>query len=343
MKRVIAIVSAALVVLLGVVFMPRPPQVSTDTTGDSALIEQVRPMLVAGQHHLSIAVIDGNEVTTAGFGATDDTEYEIGSVTKTITASLFADSIRRGEVRADTRLGDLLDVTGALADVTLGQLATQSSGLPSLSSSPYALVESALANLRADDPYPFDLERLLSDASGTPLGEPVYRYSNLGFALLGQALAAAAGTDYSSLATKRIFIDIGMPGSSVPTTVGDLADDAPTGYSASGRASDAWTLDAYAPAGSVRSTLDDMVTYVQAQLDGTAPGVNATEPRADATGETRIGYAWHITDGVTWHNGMTGGFASWVGFDRDTGRAVVVLSDSAIPVDDIGFELVEVP
>ena len=97
----------------------------------------------------------------------------------------------------------------------------------------------------------------------------------------------------------------------------------------------------FAPAGAVRSTLDDMVVYARAQLDGTAPGVDATEERADIP-NGRIGYAWHITsDGMTWHNGMTGGFAAWLSFDRDTDRAVVVLSDSAISVDELGASLME--
>ena len=38
--------------------------------------------------------------------------------------------IDRGEVRADTRVAALLPVAGPLGDVTLSQLATHTSGLP---------------------------------------------------------------------------------------------------------------------------------------------------------------------------------------------------------------------
>jgi hypothetical protein len=84
-----------------------------------------------------------------------------------------------------------------------------------------------------------------------------------------------------------------------------------------------------------------MVVYARSQLDGTAPGVDATRPRAGIGGDGRIGFAWTATDGITGHNGQTGGYASWVGFDREAGRAVVVLNGSSVSVDDLGFALME--
>ena len=347
-KKTIALAVAAAVgaLAIGAAAIPRPPALSDRTDGDDALVAQVRELLADSpgvRDRLSVAVIDGETMRRAHFGASDDTEFEIGSVTKTITGSLLADAIDRGEVEAQTQLGELLALGSSPASsVTLEELATQSSGLPRLAMPLDRIVATLLANYRAADPYGSTVDELVADAREQEVGEKRYLYSNLGFALLGQGLASATDTDFPTLAAERVFEPLGMRDSFVPESTDDLADDAPTGYTASGRRADPWTLGADAPAGSARSTLADMIVYARAQLDGTAPGVAATEPVTDAGESSTIGYAWHTTDRVTWHNGGTGGFTSWVGFDRDSGRAVVVLNNTAASVDELGFALMEV-
>lgn len=341
MKRrtLAALIAGAVILAAGVLTIPRPVALSTDTDGDAALIEHVRESLPAGPFdRLSIAVIDGDDVSLATFGSTEETEYEIGSVTKTFTASLYAIALEKGEVETDTTLGEVLGVTGAAASVTLDELATQHSGLPRLPASPLLLVRSAVANLSGADPYTENVDELIAAASSASVdGEKPFLYSNFGMALLGHALAAAASTDYPALLEQRVLGPLGMSETFAP---GTLPADATTGFAASGRRSDAWTLAAYGPAGSIRSTLTDMTDYVVAQRDETAPGVSATEPRVEAAGD-EIGYAWFTTDeGVVWHNGMTGGFASFVAFDRASGRAVVILSNTAVSLDELGFDLV---
>jgi CubicO group peptidase (beta-lactamase class C family) len=334
---IVALAAAVVTFTVGAALIPRPPALSEQTSGDPALVERVRELVAESpgvRDRLSVAVIDGDGTTTAHFGATDATEYEIGSVTKTVTGSLLADAIERGEVEATTPLDELLDVgTGPVASVTLEQLATQSSGLPRLAGGAGTLLKSIVAQYRASDPYGATVEELERQAREVELGDPGFLYSNFGFALLGQALAAAAGTDYGSLAADDSY---------APDSVDDLRDDAPTGFTASGRPAGAWTLGADSPAGSVRSTTADLERYLRAQLDGSAPGAAATGPRAPVGEGEEIGYAWFTTeDGVTWHNGGTGGFTSWIGFDRESGRAVIVLNGTTTTVDDLGFALME--
>jgi CubicO group peptidase (beta-lactamase class C family) len=339
---VAAVAAGALAFALVAAAMPRLPELSPEASGDASLVERVRASASGVRDRLSVAVVEGGDVRVAHFGSSDSTEYEIGSVTKTVTGSLLADAVERGEVTADSTLGDHLELgDSAAASVTLESLATHSSGLPRLSSSVGQFVNAFIGNLRASDPYGASVEELVDRARDTEPGDGGFEYSNFGFALLGQALASAAGTSYGELADERVFGPLGMDDTFAPDSVDDLGPDPTTGYTASGRSSDPWTLGADAPAGSVRSTLTDMVTYVRAQLDATAPGVGATAPIADAGDDSRIGYAWITTDDVTWHNGATGGFTSWVGFDRSSGRAVVVLNNTAASVDDLGFALME--
>ena len=342
-RLTLAIAAASATALIGVLLIPRPPTLSTAVAGDPAFVDEVRSLVAAQsgpRDRLSVILIDGDDERSAHFGATDDTVYEIGSMTKTFTAALFADAVERGEVETDTRIGDLLDLgAGEASDVTLEQLATHSSGLPRLPQSLDVTMRSVLSQLRASDPYTFDLDQLEGHARDSAVGANEYEYSNLGFALLGQALAAAAGTDYAELVGTRILDPIGMSASSVPTSADDLPDSPTTGFTATGRAADPWTMRAYAPAGSIRSSPADMTSYARALLAGDAPGSDALTPRADAGEVERIGYAWFTTDGVTWHNGMTGGFSSFVGLDRESERAVVVLSDTAVNLDALGMSL----
>ncbi|WP_411700546.1 serine hydrolase domain-containing protein [Conyzicola sp.] len=343
---VVAMLGAVATFVAGALLIPRPPQLSAESRGDSALVDEVGALLAAGpgvRDRVSVAVIEGSDVRTAHFGAADDTEYEIGSVTKTVTGSLLADAIARGEVEQSTRLGDLLDLgDSAAASVTLGELATQSSGLPRLPTNVGSVLPSLVAVFRAGDPYGSTVADLESDAKASDVGEKEFLYSNFGFALLGQALVVAAGAQsYAELARERVFEPLDMRDSYAPATTDDLRESATTGFTATGRPSDPWTMAADGPAGSVRSTLADMVVYTRAQLDATAPGADATTARTEIGELGRIGLAWITTDDVTWHNGQTGGFTSWVGFDRESDRAVVVLSNTAVSVDDIGFALME--
>ncbi len=342
--RLVAAVAAAVIVLaVGIALRPTSPVLAEPGTGDPALVADVRALLdgtTGARNRISVAVLQGDAVRVAHFGALDTTQYEVGSITKTVTASLLIDAIERGEVRATTRVGDLLPLQGSPAvNITLQELATHSSGLPRLSVDPDKIGTVLLARFRAADPYGATSAELVDSVRRITPGPKDYRYSNLGFALLGQALASAAGKEYPTLARERVFAPLGMDDSFAPTSMQDLADDAATGFTEGGRASQPWTLGADAPAGSVRSTLADMVRYARAQRDRTAPGVRATEPLAQAGPSSTIGYAWHTTDDVTWHNGATGGFTSWLGFDRRRDRAVVVLSNTATSVDNLGWAL----
>jgi len=97
-----------------------------------------------------------------------------------------------------------------------------------------------------------------------------------------------------------------------------------------------------------------MVSYAQALLDGSAPGIDALTPRWESgldafaprweSGEQRVGFAWFTEEiegrTVTWHDGGTGGFASIIVLDRASQRAVVILSNTNASVNDAGISLI---
>ncbi len=170
-----------------------------------------------------------------------------------------------------------------------------------------------------------------------PDGPGSYAYSNLGAATAGQAAAAATGMAYPDLMRTRLFEPLGMSDTAIQTTALVACGEATMG-----RPVQPWAMDGYAPAGAVISTTQDMSALALAVLHGTAPGLNAMTPTASTDSDnTRIGIFWQTThwangQTITWHNGGSGGYTAYLGFDLERHRAVVVLSDVAKSVDDIG-------
>jgi CubicO group peptidase (beta-lactamase class C family) len=335
----VALALAAAVVLVGVLARPSPPALSAQVTGDAALAARARPLLPGALDRVSIGVVDGPSTTYTSFGADEHTAYEIGSVTKTFTGLLLADAIQRGEVTAETKVGVLLPLGGApVADVTLEELASHRSGLSAQGMQPEDQIPWLLRTLMHRDPFVQDVNGVLAIARKARLTDRgAVVYSNLGVALLGHALAAAAHTDYAQLVQERLVTPLGMTASSLPLTAGRLPQGALTGYSATGVAEAPWTIDGWAPAGGARSTVADMVRYARALLDNSAPGMDALTPRWEV-GRQQVGYVWTMQTiqgrTVTMKNGLTGGFTSKIVLDRANQRAVIVLSNTAAQVDE---------
>jgi CubicO group peptidase (beta-lactamase class C family) len=339
---VVHVVAAAtvgvLVALLGIWFMPRVPSLSTQLTGDRDLVAKSRPHLAGALDVVSVAAVDDATISYAGLGADENTVYEIGSITKTFTSALLADAISRGEVTAQTHLGDLLPVRGTpVADVTLAELASHRSGLPRVGTRP--TIRENLLLLTHRSAFTADLDDLLRVARSARLtNRGRYMYSDLGFALLGEGLASAAHTDYPRLLHQRLLGPLGMTSTTVPTTGSDLRADASAGYSADGQHQKPWAMHAWVSAGGIRSTAADMAKYAAALLDGSAPGMDALDPRWVGGNGAQVGYAWNIEElegkSVTHHGGATGGFCAAIALDRTNQRAVIVLSNTKVPVEN---------
>ncbi len=301
-----------------------------------------------GRHHDRFVVAEAaNGVThTAEVGLPAGSDLEIGSVSKGLTGLLFADSRERGETRDDTRLGTLLPLDGTpAAGVTLGDLATHTSGLPRLAAGTGTLNATWELWRRGTNPYGETLDQLLEATRRTRVGRRHPSYSNLGAMLLGHGLAAAAGTTYAGLLRDRLTGPLGMAATSVPAAPAELGPSAVAGRSGRGRPAQAWTGEGLGPAGGIRSTAADLGRLLHALLDGSAPGVAALDPVRRFSGPLRIGAAWLTLDRqgtlLAWHNGGTGGFRSVVVLDRAASTGVAVVSATARSVDRAGFALLE--
>lgn len=300
-------------------------------------------------------VAGAGRLRTGGPGPDGGTLFEIGSVTKVFTALLLAEAVRRGEVALETPLADLLPVGTRVpsrsgAEITLRHLATHTSGLPRL---PMRHRQVAAAMLRRDqNPYAsLDTDGVLAVLARTDLrrtpGEGRMHYSNFGAGLLGLALVRAAGvSDYEALVRSRVCLPLGLA-DTVVTARGDQVDRLAQGHIWRGRPTSAWDLPGIPGAGALRSTADDLLTFAAAYLGpDDHPLGEAMRTTLDHHGVKGIGLGWQLHAGrppvppLAWHNGGTGGFRSFVGLARETGEAVVVLTNSTRGVDLLGLRMI---
>ena len=282
-----------------------------------------------------------------------DTIFEIGSVTKVFTSLLLSDMVQHGEVTLTDPVAKFLPAGVKVPErggraITLEDLATHTSGLPRL---PSNLAPKDPANPYADY-TPEQLYQFLSTYQLTRDIGTQYEYSNLGGGLLGLALARRAGTDYESLVRSRICNPLAMTSTRIELSPALKARFA-TGYDASLNPVPAWDLPTLAGAGALRSTANDLLLFLEANLGYTktplAPAMAAMLKVRRPTGAPgmEIALGWHVAnrDGneIVWHNGGTGGFRSFVAFDPKSRAGIVVLSnaETTAGVDDIGMHLLD--
>lgn len=312
---------------------------------DAGRIDQLLGELRRTHPRLGVATVVRGETATTVTGVPLEADFEIGSVSKALTGLLYVDACNRGDVRPSTTLGELLPLGECpAAHLSLASVSTHSSGLPRLPHYADMWKRSYALWRHGRNPYGEDLAELLAQARAVRLKSPRPRYSNLGFELLGHAVAAGAGLTFKELVAERLSNPLGLTVTYVPAVEGELGPHALIGTDRKGRRQEPWVGEALGPAGGIRSTIGDMATLAAALLDGSAPGLAALGPAANFAGPAaRIGAAWMTLEAkgrtVTWHNGATGGFSSWIGLDREAGTAVVLLSATTGSLDRHGFRI----
>jgi CubicO group peptidase (beta-lactamase class C family) len=328
---------------------------------DSAIRAIIQPRVDAGRFAgIAVGLVSrDNQRRVVAYGPTagvtkfdGNTVFEIGSITKTFTAAILADMVRKGEVSLADPVAKLLPAGTVVPQrngkqITLLDLATQSSGLPRMPDN--------LTPKDNDNPYAdYTVAQMYAFLARYTLprdpGEK-YEYSNLGVGLLGHALALRAGKSYEQLVTERVLAPLGMKDTRIALTP-DLQKRLAPGHTDTGKPISNWDLPTFAGAGALRSTVNDMLAYIRANADSTATRLGPTlalahlERHAGPAATTALGLAWHRTrmpSGhlIVWHNGGTGGYRSFTGYDEGSGLGVVVLTSTSNSVDEIGMHLLD--
>jgi D-alanyl-D-alanine-carboxypeptidase/D-alanyl-D-alanine-endopeptidase len=297
---------------------------------------------------IAAAVIENGTAARAYFCAgaksersiDDRTAFEIGSITKTMTAALLAEIIGRGEIALDDPLAKLLPPGTNVPSfngtpITVGNIVTHTSGLPSLPAPPD--LSNPYAHLTEVDLLGTLAKMQLKHAPGTQR-----EYSNFALMVLSYALAKHSGSDFETLLRESLLSPLGMDDTyivrcppSVRAAQGHFSNARPTG---------SWDVRVdLAGAGGVRATLPDMVRYLEGQLgmrdSPITPVLARTQelvPSIDGQATGMAWETWSTENGRTlvMHPGGTGGFSAFFAFDRAAKHGVVLLSDTALT--DVG-------
>ena len=271
--------------------------------------------------------------------------YEIGSISKTFTASLLFKAIDEGKIRLDDTIDKYLDLPAKDYYPPIKRLITHTSGYKK-----HYLEKPMVSNFFAgkNSFYRVPTEMLIERIGKIDLKDRDYKfvYSNFGISVVGAVLSKVYETDYATLINEYVQRDLDLNQTRIANGPGDL--------------NDYWTWaenDAYMPAGALLSTIGDMMKYAQnhmqrlpsylsdthrilAEINATPANYMKMNIHMDS-----IGAAWVMdaTNSIVWHNGGTSNFNTYLGFDVDKQIAVVVLSnlspDYRIPATVMGIKL----
>lgn len=281
--------------------------------------------------------------------------FEIGSITKVFTSTLLADMAAKGEVKLEdpaqtyAPAGMVLPTRGE-TQITLLNLSEQNSGLPRMPSN--------FKPASMDNPYAdYTPEHLNAFLAGYQLPRDIgaqFEYSNLGVGVLGNVLANRAGKSYEALVQERILKPLGMSMTGITLTPAMQAALA-KGHGADGEVVANWDLPTLAGAGALRSNMTDMLKFLDANLGAPKTDLeramrDAQAPRFDVGSNLKIGLNWLTRttpegSSFVWHDGGTGGYGSFIGFDPKRNVGVVLLANRTGVPEDIAMHLLapEIP
>jgi len=306
--------------------------------------EEIRSILehrVEGERKstgIVVGVVDATGLRIVSYpeALSGDTLFEVGSLTKVFTALLLTDKVQRGEAALSDPVAKFVP-PGVKIDgsITLEDLATHTSGLPRMPS-----------NFTAEH---YTREMLFDFVSSYRLTPDVkWKYSNLGYGLLGQALAP----DYQSVIRSRITGPLNMVSTSV-TLDGKEQSRMAIGHDDRLTPVPASDFGALAAAAGLRSSTNDLLKFLSAFLGYSktplAPAMarmTAVRRATPVPGLTNaLGWEISMPDGweIVWKDGITPGYSSFLGCNTKERVGVVVLSNTSTErgVSDIGMYILD--
>lgn len=152
---------------------------------------------------------DGNFLVSKGFGLADvaanmpnspDTKFRIGSITKQFTAASILLLHEDGKLNVEDAFCKYMDsCPDAWKPVTIRNLATMSSGIPSFTGLP------SFGELRKKDMKPAESIGLVKDLPLKAKPGEVFEYSNTNYIILGMIIEKVSGKTYEQFLTERIL------------------------------------------------------------------------------------------------------------------------------------------
>ena len=303
---------------------------------------------------IAVAIIENGQVSFINVGVANketaqeidqNTLFEIGSVSKVMTSTALATFVDEGTLKLSDPVQNYLPKSVKLPmkndkAITFESLASHRSGLPRL---PSNMQFSNPLNPYVDYTTEMMYEFLNQYTLPREVGESP-EYSNLAVGLLGHTLAKIDDMNYEQMLMQRVLKPLKMKDTFVDVPKSALTRRS-KGHNGNLETTDYWQLPAMAGAGAVVSDATDMALYLKAnmQQNKLASAIKLThQPTAEfGNSLTKVGLGWIIqgtADGdVYMHNGQTGGFASFIGFNPTSHKGIVILSNTSILMDEVGY------
>jgi len=292
----------------------------------------------------AVAIIEDGEIRFFVYGKksfkrhdliSEDTIFEIGSITKVFTAMILMDMVIKQQVQLvnpiEMYLPDIKIPDYAGKKITLRHLATHTSGFPRMPS-----------NFAPKDPSnPFldykieSLYSYLNNCSLTKAPGESFEYSNIGMGLLGHILSLRLGKSYEILIQDLITEHLNMTNTFITLDSSKHADFA-SGHHLQKEVSH-WDIPGLMGAGALRSTIKDMANFLAANMIELESPVNnilqqCHKKQYSPMSGFSVGLGWLLSNSnnteIIWHNGGTGGFRSYIGFNPKAKRGIVILANS---------------
>lgn len=315
----------------------------TDLRKETKLVGLAAMVMVDGQVMATSA--DGERKKGSGVPIELGDRWHLGSVTKSITATMIARLVESGQMQWSESIGERFPEASIHEDwkpVTLQQLLTHTSGAPANFSYQVMLKQPALGPECTRERREAVMDVIARKPAHAP-GEKL-AYSNVGYTIAGAMAEAATGVSWEDLVKREVFDPLQLAGAGFgpPKTSSETLDQ-PLGH----RAILGWKFSAgdeadntpiIGPAGTVHMTLSDLCTYATEHLRGElgAGKLLASDsykrlhtPERDdyACGWVEKQPSYEIPHTLYWHNGSNTMWYALVVFIPGKNMAVAVTSN----------------
>ena len=278
-----------------------------------------------------------------------NTAFDIGSITKTFTAILAADKYINGNFQDDIvehylPAGLVTMPTKDGVEISFLHLLTHTSGMPRsphMEGSIYPLppgydIENPYAAYTTEQVY--DYLTNYSSLEFTP--GTWWGYSNTGMGLVGHVLGLVDGTSYQTVLHRDVFDVLEMNNSSLFLTNEQLLNQA-LGHDRDKKIVPFFTAnDIFQGAGMIKSTLNDMFKYLEANMGLTntllRDAMDLTHQKAMHQGSLGDqGMGWWILDlddgqKIVYFAGDTNGHSAYIAFNKTESMGVIILLNSSM-------------
>jgi D-alanyl-D-alanine carboxypeptidase len=316
-----------------------------------AMIWDIPGISLGMSHEGRVVMLDArgtSDITTGRPATPDTTSYRCASITKTMTATLVMQQVEAGRMRLDAPITTYVSWTRRVPDareISIRHLLIHGGGVIRDGS-----------NSWGDDDFP-DRDAVRRELrQRLTFAEPstTFRYSNMAYVLLGEALEAVSGKAFEALLQRNVLGALDMQGSA-PSLTPRVRKTLATGYYPRRPGEEPHPARhaearAFTPAGGLVSTVPDLLTYQHAHFPGGGDLISDLSRREmqrtqwQRPEEPNHGLGWMIwhVDGVTirGHSGGFPGFTTKIGFSPEWGLAAAVLNNTNSAVPAMGLDTI---